>query len=64
MTDKDFYNMVTKHGLHCLLIRLGNFCESKAMEDENLVVQPYHDQWMAARVELLRCAETIRKGGE
>ena len=44
------------------LSKIGTFCEIQAMKDENLVVQEYHDQWMAARTELLRCAGTIRKG--
>ena len=43
---------------------LADYCEAQAMKDDNLVVQEYHDQWMAARTEILRCAETIRKGGE
>ena len=46
------------------LEELADYCDRMANMDENLVVQPYHDQWMAARIELLRCAETIRKGGE
>ncbi len=43
---------------------LADYCEAQANKDENLVVQEYHDQWMVARAELLRCAETIRKGDE
>ena len=45
-----------------MLRGLAEYCEQKANEDENLVVQEYHDQWMAARTEILRCADTIRKG--
>ena len=43
---------------------LADYCDVQAMKDENLVIESYHDQWMAARMEILRCAETIRKGGE
>ncbi len=43
---------------------MASFCEAQAMKDGNIVVQEYHDCWMAARTELLRCAETIAKGGE
>ena len=45
-----------------LLFSLAAYCEEQANRDENLVVQEYHDQWMAARTEIRRCAETIRKG--
>ena len=44
------------------LMFLAAYCDHQAMKDENLVVQEYHDQWMAARTEILRCAGTIRKG--
>ena len=47
-----------------MLNQLALYCEEQANRDENLVVQEYHDQWMAARTEIRRCAETIRKGGE
>ena len=49
-------------GILELLRMLALYCENKASNDENLVVQEYHDQWMAARTEILRCADTIRKG--
>ena len=41
---------------------LASYCEDQARTDDNIVVQEYHDQWMAARTEILRCADTIRKG--
>ncbi len=47
-----------------ILESLADYCDAEAMKDENLVIESYHDQWMAARMEILRCAETIRKGGE
>lgn len=47
-----------------VLLNLATFCEEQAKKDKNIVIQEYHDQWMAARIEILRCAETIRKGGE
>ena len=59
ITNKDTDNLVL-----IMLKFLANYCEDQAIKDENLVVRAYHDQWMAARIEILRCAETIRKGGE
>lgn len=43
---------------------LAIYCEEQAYKDENFVIEAYFDQWMAARTEIVRCAETIRKGGE
>ena len=60
----DLKDLVEKCGLVPILQELAILCGNKAREDENLVVQEYHDQWMAARIELFRCAETIIKGGE
>ncbi len=67
MTVREFFDkfgVQLPGGVSALLGRLAEYCEEQAVKDSNLVVQEYHDQWMAARTELLRCAETIRKGGE
>ena len=58
----DVYRFIDEHGLSDTLMLIAAYCGYTAMEDENLVVQEYHDQWMAARTEILRCADTIRKG--
>jgi len=54
--------VLENNSLSDVLVSLAAYCDYAAMEDENLVVQEYHDQWMAARTEILRCADTIRKG--
>ena len=67
MTVREFfdkYGADKPGGVSALLTELARYCEEQAMKDENLVIESYHDQWMVARIEILRCAETIRKGGE
>lgn len=61
---KIFVDIVHEIGVVTSLKSIAAYCEIRAETDENLVVEAYHDSWMAARTELLRCAETIRKGGE